>query len=374
MELYGKRIIIISSLILSLSLLDFFDNKIISLFNFKEDGYFEFFVDLVSPFIEIILIYWALWTGKEILRRIHERENQYQRLVQLSPEAIIVHRDGKILYINDSGVQLFGANSQNEIIFHNITEFVHDDSKQNIQHLKEQISLFPNRKHKEHVKVKRFDGTILDIEFTSTLVDFEGHPAREIIARDITILNRELENMKQIAFRDALTGLPNRRAFMDKLHEMTSDTTTTSFGLMFIDLDGFKQVNDQLGHDGGDILLQQVAEYLQKSVAPKDMVARLAGDEFMVLLPDAYLNECIFVANQMIKNFQSTNFIMGKNVVVTPSIGIALYPETSDKALELIKYADIAMYQAKQSGKNNYQIYQNQNEKNTKKVQFLLGK
>lgn len=239
MELYGKRIIIISILILLLSLLDFFDNKIVALFNLQEDGNFELFVDLVSPIIEIFLIYWALRTGKEIL-------------------------------------------------------------------------------------------------------------------------NREIENIKQIAFQDALTGLPNRRAFMDKLHDLMSDKDTTRFGLMFIDLDGFKKVNDQLGHDVGDILLQHVSDYLQKSVAPKDTVARLAGDEFMVILPNANKNESIMVANRIIQNFKSTNKIMGENVVVTPSIGIALYPQNTDKPMELIKYADIAMYQAKQSGKNSYQIYQHE--------------
>ncbi|MEH7384257.1 sensor domain-containing diguanylate cyclase [Bacillus sp. JJ1521] len=358
MELYGKRIIVISILILFLSITDFLDDKVITFLHFKDKGYYEVIIDLMSPLIEIALLFWALYTGKKILRQLHEQEEQYQRLVQFSPEAIIVHRKGKILYINDSGVKLLGSNRSSELLNRDLKDFVHPDSEDSINKYREQLNKNPNSHLKYHIKIKRIDGTTLDLETLSTVVDFKGHPARELIARDITVQHQEFETIKQMAYQDALTGLPNRRAFMDKLDDLmsTAEKNKGTFGMMFIDLDGFKQVNDLLGHEGGDMLLRQAGDYLIKSVAQKDTVARLAGDEFMVLLPDANENECVMVANRIIEQFQSI-VILGKNVVVTPSIGIALYPQHGKDAIELIKFADMAMYQAKQRGKNNYQIF-----------------
>ena len=143
---------------------------------------------------------------------------------------------------------------------------------------------------------------------------------------------------------------------MDQLIQLlkSSEENKTSFGVMFIDLDGFKQVNDTLGHDGGDILLKQVSDYFKECVAQKGIVARLGGDEFIVLLHNVNHDECTMVASKMIENLSSPIIIFGKKVRVTPSIGIALYPQHGHEATELINNADMAMYQAKQQGKNNY--------------------
>ena len=240
----------------------------------------------------------------------------------------------------------------------NISEFVHHDSKDLFKKLEEHVEKFPNSELNEQVKIKRVDGAVIDLEFKSTKIDFKGQSAREMIARDITIQKSEIENVKRLAFQDTLTGLPNRRAFMDQLIQLlkSSEKNRMRFGVMFIDLDGFKQVNDSVGHEGGDILLKQVSDYFKVCVGQQGIVARLAGDEFIVLLPNGSHHECIVVAKKMIESLSSPIIIYGKRVRVTPSIGIALYPQHGHEATELIKNADIAMYQAKQRGKNNYQI------------------
>lgn len=367
LKFFVKRIVTISIFILLLSLLDFLDDTIISLFNFEDEGTFELMVDFMSPLLEVSLMFWALLTGKRVINQIQDEEKQYKRLVQLSPEAIIIHSKGKILYINESGAKLLGSSSRSELMNRNIIEFVHQDSKSLFKITKEQLDKFPNSESNLQVKVKRVDETIIDLEIISTKVDFNGQSARELIARDITMQKSEIENVKRLAYQDALTGLPNRRAFMDQLYQRlkSSEKNKTSFGVMFIDLDGFKQVNDSLGHEGGDILLKQVSSRFKKNAAHKGMVARLAGDEFVVLLHDVDQHECIKVAKNIIESLNFPIHIFGKSVQVTPSIGIALYPQHSNEATELIHNADMAMYQAKQQGKNNYQIFKPYNKRHS---------
>jgi diguanylate cyclase (GGDEF)-like protein/PAS domain S-box-containing protein len=342
-----------------LSMLDFLDNTIIRIFNIEDEGTFELMVDFMSPIFEVTLMFWALLTGKKIISHIKEEEEQYKRLVQLSPEAIIIHNRGEILYINKSGANLLGSNSTSELINRDISEFVHPDSRELINKLKEHLDQFPKSEFNEQVKIKRIDGAVIDLEFKSTKIDFKGHSARELIARDITIQKSEIENVTRLAYQDALTGLPNRRAFMDQLIQLlnSSEKENRRFGLMFIDLDGFKQVNDTLGHNGGDILLKQVSDYFKKCVADKGIVARLAGDEFIVLLDNSSQEESIMVANSIIESLNSPLIILGKRVRVTPSIGIALYPQHGLEVTELMNHADMAMYQAKQQGKNNFQLF-----------------
>jgi diguanylate cyclase (GGDEF)-like protein/PAS domain S-box-containing protein len=359
MNLFARRIIIISILIMLLSMLDFLDNTIIRIFNIEDEGTFELMVDFMSPIFEVTLMFWALLTGKKIISHIKEEEEQYKRLVQLSPEAIIIHNRGEILYINKSGANLLGSNSTSELINRDISEFVHPDSRELINKLKEHLDHFPKSEFNEQVKIKRIDGAVIDLEFKSTKIDFKGHSARELIARDITIQKSEIENVTRLAYQDALTGLPNRRAFMDQLSLLLSKSEKENirFGLMFIDLDGFKQVNDTLGHDGGDILLKQVSDYFKKCVGDKGVVARLAGDEFIVLLDNVSEKESIMIANRIIESLNSPIIIFGKRVRVTSSVGIALYPQHGLEATELMNHADMAMYQAKQQGKNNFQLF-----------------
>lgn len=357
MKFFIKRIIIISILIIVFSIFDILDDSIISIFNFEDEGLFEVIIDLSSPLLTIALMFWIFLTGKKYINLIRDEEEQYKRLVQFSPEAIIIHKEGKILFINNSGANLFGSSSPRELINRNISEFLHHDS---IALFKEQLDESTNSEFYVRVQIKRIDGATICSEFKSTNIDFKGQAVSEIIARDITIQQKEIETVKRLAYQDVLTGLPNRRAFMDQLTQLlkSSEDPKMNFGVMFIDLDGFKQVNDTLGHDGGDILLKQVSESFKECVAKQGTVARLAGDEFIILLHKSNKTECTMVAKKIIESLSSPIMIFGRRVRVTPSIGIALYPKHGHEASELISKADMAMYQAKTQGKNNYRIYE----------------
>ncbi len=188
-----------------------------------------------------------------------------------------------------------------------------------------------------------------------------------LVFTDITAQKQAEDDLRYLANYDALTGLPNRALLMDRiLHGIESaKREKRSLALCFIDLDKFKQINDSLGHDIGDLLLKQVAKRLTSTLRLTDTVARLGGDEFVVLL-ESYKNDdnISHVARKMLKTIAEPMQLGGHSVSVSPSIGIAVYPEDAADATELLKHADVAMYHAKDLGRNNFQFFiQEMNEK-----------
>jgi diguanylate cyclase (GGDEF)-like protein len=167
-------------------------------------------------------------------------------------------------------------------------------------------------------------------------------------------LNKKLE---ELANYDSLTKIPNRNLFIELLSQgiKLSKRNNTSTGLLFIDLDGFKKVNDDFGHDYGDKLLVQVASRLKQSARDVDVIARLGGDEFTVILTDvADSHAAAQVAERIVNNIKKPYKIEEQLIIIGSSIGVALYPQHADNLDDLIKMADEAMYQVKNSGKNNY--------------------
>ena len=195
----------------------------------------------------------------------------------------------------------------------------------------------------------------------SAVRDVDG-VAQQYIAIVSDITQRKLDEEKIIyqANYDQLTGLPNRTLFMDRLTRrvLEGKRAKTSVGLMFIDLDGFKAINDTLGHDAGDLLLKSTARRLEKSVREADTVARLGGDEFTVIMPliDNFEAAAI-VASRIIKSLTEPFDLGGREGRVSASIGISLLPSQATSASQLLHNADVAMYYAKRQGKANYQLY-----------------
>ena len=168
------------------------------------------------------------------------------------------------------------------------------------------------------------------------------------------------EQIKQLAYYDTLTGLPNRRMFKDRL-ELTLAQTHRSrqqVGVLFLDLDRFKVVNDSLGHRLGDQLLQRTADRLRHSIRGGDTLARLGGDEFTVLLHTlASAEDIVIVAERIIEAIRPAFFLDGREVFVTTSIGGSVFPEDGIDADGLLKNAEVAMYRAKNQGRNSYQLF-----------------
>ncbi|MBX9971427.1 GGDEF domain-containing protein [Cytobacillus firmus] len=191
----------------------------------------------------------------------------------------------------------------------------------------------------------------------------EGNKPLFLISQiqDITDRKNSERILKQMAHYDFLTQLPNRRLFEERLNHAieSADFNKGLVAVMYLDLDGFKQINDTFGHDLGDLLLKEVASMLTSCTENKDTVARLAGDEFTILLPETTIDNAKQVAERIIDTLSDAVSVQNIVISITPSIGIAFCDDYNVDVRNLLKYADGAMYQAKQNGKNNYQISQN---------------
>lgn len=198
---------------------------------------------------------------------------------------------------------------------------------------------------------------------------------------DITQQKLHEKRIMQIAHYDDLTGLPNRVMFCDRLSEALSASKRhkTSAVILFLDLDRFKSVNDSLGHQAGNDLLKEAARRVTKQVRKEDIVARLSGDEFAVLLFHEKSHEnaiyaATIVAQKIITEFSNHFYIQRQEIFIGVSIGIAIYPEDADSVETFLKHADIAMYEAKKQGRNNFQFFhKNFIAKTKNKHQLELG-
>lgn len=202
------------------------------------------------------------------------------------------------------------------------------------------------------------DGHIIHTEvITSLHADSEGRPTLILgVTRDITERKRQEEYIRRLAFHDPLTQLPNRRFLLDRLQEAMARARRdrSRVGLMFIDLDKFKPVNDELGHDAGDWLLQAVAKRMMECLRAYDVPSRFGGDEFVILLPGIHQAEDALLVAERVREALEQPFVManGKTLSISSSIGIALYPDHAQDDRELLRYGDEAMYRAKSEGRN----------------------
>jgi two-component system cell cycle response regulator len=200
--------------------------------------------------------------------------------------------------------------------------------------------------------------------------DFISKPFElaEVLARvhnmlEVRLLYKQLEHynraLESLTLHDVLTGLPNRRLLMDRLSLAIAHARRNkrNMAVMFLDLDGFKQINDTLGHDAGDALLSMVAARLVAAVRQEDTVARLGGDEFVIALWElGHADDVAKAASKVIQAVSQPYSIQGRGVSITASVGVGIYPTHGEEAETLMKSADLALYEAKRTGKNDYRI------------------
>ncbi len=209
---------------------------------------------------------------------------------------------------------------------------------------------------------RRKNGEIFPARHNISVVKNEHDKIVQYISifNDITLEKRTQERIEALAHYDQLTRLPNRMLFNDRLEHAIQRATRDphKVGLMFIDLDRFKNVNDTLGHHAGDRLLQIVADRLKECVRKEDTVARLGGDEFTIILEKlTNAEDAVVVADKILKTITKKMHLDGHDVVVGGSIGVSVFPDDGDNAQAILKNADIAMYRAKEQGRNQYQFY-----------------
>lgn len=210
---------------------------------------------------------------------------------------------------------------------------------------------------------RRKDGNLYAELLTISAVRDTGGDVQRYVAlfTDISELKRHQRQLEHVAHFDGLTGLPNRVLFSDRLRQAMhwAQRNKTTLALAYIDLDGFKAINDRLGHDVGDKLLSQLANRLQRSIREQDTLARLGGDEFVILMPDTGpLRSLMPVLQHLLEQISDEFDLEGERLAVSGSLGVTLYPQPEDvDADQLLRQADQAMYQAKLAGKNRYQLF-----------------
>lgn len=293
-------------------------------------------------------------------RRLRESEERYRKLVELSPDAIFIIQEGRVALANDAAARLFGAPDPRSMIGVPIAEHVHPESgsllEQRLRAFDEGAAVQPRVEQ----TFLRPDGTAVTVEVMSTRFTHAGALAVLAVARDVSERKRiELELVK-LAHFDSVTGLPNRALFRDRLEQALAQAGRNAWqvGLLFIDLDQFKWVNDSLGHPAGDELLREIGTRLHTCLRSGDTVARLGGDEFAVILPDLESPDAArVVAQKMLAAIGAPLMLGAQEIYVSASIGITVYPPDAADADTLVRYADVAMYRAKSAGRNGYQFF-----------------
>jgi diguanylate cyclase (GGDEF)-like protein/PAS domain S-box-containing protein len=284
-----------------------------------------------------------------------ESEDRYRSLVELSPDIIAVIFHEKVVYINQAGWKLLRAKSALEIIGKSVWNFA--PKKDWVDFQKLAVSNYIHERKTIEFEMTRLDGIEMIVEVSAMPILYKGRPATQIVGRDITERKKAEETVKAMAYHDSLTGLPNRNKFRLYLNDLISLKREQSLAIFFLDLDRFKFINDTKGHLIGDLLLQKVADRMQREFGSAGIVSRYGGDEFIILADQMDNQKATELAKKMIKIFSERFELEQYTYFITASIGISLYPTDGTDVEILIQKADTAMYQAKESGKNNFQFF-----------------
>jgi diguanylate cyclase (GGDEF)-like protein/PAS domain S-box-containing protein len=303
----------------------------------------------------------ALAARTEAEQALYESEARFRAVFEGASIGIgIADMDGNILEVNDALTQMFGGSEQT-VRSRNVNEWVHPDDGPGTWEMQDQVA----RGELDHYSIEkpylRPDGTVLWTNLTVSLLrDSAGAPQYMLaLMEDITEQRLMRERLRYEATHDALTGLANRTLFFERLEEALdpadgSGSGAARLGLCYLDLDGFKDVNDSLGHATGDLLLVAVAERLQACVtSPGQLVARIGGDEFVALIVDpADRSEVAALAELIHTALADPISVDGRDLSVRCSIGIVEGPAGALGPAEVLRSADITMYRAKAAGGN----------------------
>jgi diguanylate cyclase (GGDEF)-like protein/PAS domain S-box-containing protein len=292
---------------------------------------------------------------------LRRSENQLRAIIDAEPECVkIIKADGTLVQMNAAGLAMIEASRPEQVVGKRIFNMMMPEYREPFRAFIENVL----RGHKGimEFEITGFKGTHRWLESHAVPMAGEegGPPLILSITRDITERKRTERRLKQLAHFDSLTDLPNRVQFIERLEQAMADADRNErlLGVVFLDLDRFKYINDSLGHEKGDGLLREVAMRLSGVVRRGDTVARLSGDEFALVLADmGHVDDAIHVAQKILDVFHQPFRVAGHDLFVTASLGITLYPFDDRGAHDLLRNADVAMYRAKESGKNNYQFY-----------------
>ena len=291
---------------------------------------------------------------------IGESEERFRRLVELSLDGIAILVARRFVFINPAGCEMLGCRTPEELIGREMREFIQRESAEIFE---EQIDCANEQESSAlwvEERLVRLDRTTVEVELGASRFLYRGQEAMQVIFRDITERRSAKAKLENLAHYDSLTSLPNRVLFFDRLRHAVTEARRFQhpFALMFLDLDRFKQVNDTFGHAAGDAVLVETGERLKGCVRACDMVARMGGDEFTIILSKmAGESDAPVAAERIIAALNVPFEVEGGSAEIGVSIGICVYPGSDTDLDAMVRHADLALYRAKEAGRNCYRFY-----------------
>ena len=287
-------------------------------------------------------------------RAIRDSEERMRKFADASNEGIFIHRNGVLTDVNEALLAMTGY-AREEMIGHEVLSFVAPEWLEAATDY-----LRAAREDPYEAEVVHKSGRRIAVEIVGKTVRINNEVSRLGVVRDLTARKHAEARIQYLAHHDMLTGLPNRAYLTERLGTILalSRRHGTLVAILFIDLDNFKTVNDSLGHHVGDVLLKQVAARIKEVLREADMVSRLGGDEFLVILADlAVPDDAAKVAEKLLQVIAAPLSLEGREVCTGASIGISVFPRDGDNADDLIRHADAAMYSAKEHGRGHSRFY-----------------
>ena len=346
------------------------------------EGVFEYLMDsLLLSILSAPFLY--LWIVRAVARRLKaeaamteaflkagaeeellESEEKFRKISSSAQDAIVMmDSEGDITYWNPASEKIFGYSYEDAVgkDLHAliVPQYQQNAFKEGFERFK-QTGKGPVLGKTIELSALRKNGTEFPVEVSISAVPIKGKWHSIGIIRDITERKRSEETIRHMAYHDHLTGLPNRLLLNDRLEQALAmgRRHKSLVAILFLDIDRFKVINDTLGHAVGDELIKAVAQRLKKHLRDTDTVARLGGDEYTVLLQDVNGIESVTrVVENIFAIFKEPFDIKGHELFLTASIGISVYPDDGTDSETLLKNADIAMYMAKDEGRNAYRFY-----------------
>lgn len=298
---------------------------------------------------------------RHAVQALRECEQRFRRLVEISPDPIFAHSDGKFVLINDAAANQLGATGADHLIGKPVESFVHskiraavaDDVAHpaaNESSAQAGIATVFNR------DLSRQDGWLVNRDITANACSYHVKPA----PHDVTELKRLENRLSYLALHDVLTALPNRSQFRERLNGAMARATRNKqlVAIMFIGLDRFQTVNAAQGREAGDLVLKQIAERLSRAARKSDTLARIGGDEFGVILEGLAEKQGAAVAAQRVLELLAQPMLLdGKEIKLTASIGISVFSIDAADLEALLRNADVAMHFSAAGGGNTHQYY-----------------
>lgn len=288
---------------------------------------------------------------QETLSRLKESEARYRLIVEMSPDAILVEIDSRIAFANSAATRLFAETGSQRLAGATLSQLG----------LANDIELLGEKSgERADTVATRLDGSVVDISLRCMPMTYDGRNATQIVMRDISERKRLEQQLAYQATHDALTGVSNRSALLLQLDELLvyARRYQVPCWVAFLDLDRFKQINDRFGHRAGDTLLAAITTRLRQLLRQDDIIGRYGGDEFILVLrggADSILTPQLL--ERIMQVVCEPVEVDGHALQVTCSLGIAAFPDDGDSGRILLERADAAMYRAKESGRNLYQLY-----------------